>query len=315
MLPLIRLGKRTEVFLPVLHGNPKPRLHIGCPALDRQAFQPFYGNIQFSGRQISLCHQKCMQLFLILRKTAAFLNPFQLFLSRGDHLYLLQFLFHRRMDTSWRGIIVIHDRSLLLPLQGKRHGGRNIRMNFTDCNRSGTDIMEDFLYSLRIPHLGQTLFFCFQDQRMLFFSYDGVKHFRAAQTLHPQRKTAVFLHSHHQRPSAVMAECHMKQRSGGKQSLQDSIRSLRGYLEKQSLRQTLLTIGIQQNAVLLIHTAHVLPGLCPGSLLKQKGKGSVHPPSEEGMDHNLSVPGLIPEMLHQDCFIIRQPLCGSYLSF
>ena len=133
-----------------------------------------------------------------------------------------------------------------------------------------------FRFTPRIHIWFSTLFFVSGIRGMLFLlRWCQAFH---AQTLHPQRKTRPFFFTpHHQRPSAVGGNT-MKQGWRGLGSLQDSIRVTGDTWKSSPSGRLSLTMGMQQSAVLLIHTAHVLPGLRPGGLLTE-GKGSVHPPS------------------------------------
>ena len=103
----------------MFHGYPQSGLKICRPALGSQTFQPLHRYLQFPGGKISFRHQQGMQLLCILRKMAALLHIRQFLFPGGNHLRLLQLILHRSLDSSGGGIIIIHDRGFLCPLQGK----------------------------------------------------------------------------------------------------------------------------------------------------------------------------------------------------
>ena len=116
--------------------------------------------------------------------------------------------------------------------------------------------MEDVKYALYIPLVLQAFPPGFTDQGMVFFLYERFQHFRTAEALHPERLPSVSSHPHHQGPGRIITECHVKDRGCRKHGLQDLPHLIHVYGKKESLRQYIFPIGIQKDAVFLLHTSH-----------------------------------------------------------
>ena len=133
--------------------------------------------------------------------------------------------------------------------------------------------------------------------------------------MHPQRKPAAFFDPHHQSPAAVITESNTENRRCRKKGFQNRNHTFRIHLIKQALRHPLLSVGIQKDAILFLHTANIDAGPLPGSLLQKQRKRRIYTFAEQGMYHNLRVAGLIPEMLHKNRLIVRQAIRCLDLSF
>ena len=198
-----------------------------------------------------------MKLVLILRKLLPSLNPGQLLRLRLYHICLLQFLIDSLTDSLRYRRIFIHLRRFRLPLERKRHGRRHVHTDFPYCNEPSPDIAQDLYYAVDIPLVLQAFPLRLPDQGMARFVNQGGEHLRALQPLHPERLTAIPLHSHHERAGRIIAKGHIEQRRQGKRRLQNTPGLSLLDLEQQPFRKNVIPIRIQKKAVLLIHAADI----------------------------------------------------------
>ena len=210
------------------------------------------------------------------------------------------------MDFAGSGRIIVHDRSLLTPLQGQGHGGSAVRIDLTHQNLTGGNLLQKLSDSVHIPELLHALPPGLPNQRMLRLPHHLFQHFRTSKPLHPQRMPAASLGPHHESPAAVIAEGHIKHRCRRKQCGQNGLGAFRADPAKKPLRQSPVAIGIEQEAVLLVHATHLHVQLPASRLRRKQRQRPIDSPSENGVDHELAVSGLIPKMFRNNCPVIRQ---------
>ena len=169
---LVLLLQCPHILVFMLCRYPDSRLHIAGQALSGQGIQPISRYIQLSCFQIPFHHEKGMKLLLIFRH----LSPcpsFGQFLSRGLKKRLLQVILHGLADFRSHRRVLVHLFCLCLPLEGQRHGRGHIQPDFPDCNKTGTNLCQNFHHSPNVPLVFQTFPFCLSNQGMVRVVHQG----------------------------------------------------------------------------------------------------------------------------------------------